>query len=157
MRVEHAHTSLRSKVQTNDTHLIYNKTILVASEMLSKPCHQSRVATWPCTHVVLPCWSLPHSPPPGYNSQEEEDALEQASATARVSRDTPHTVRSPSCLPVLLKCCFVHTLNKGEIAIMHIQNELKPNMTRQLWICSNWWIRHFSTSPLFPLLTEKSS
>lgn len=50
-----------------------------------------------------------------------------------------------------------HALSEGEVAIMHIQNEPKPNMTRQLWICTNWRIGHFSTSPLSPLLTEKSN
>lgn len=44
-------------------------------------------------------------------------------------------------------------LSQGEVAIMHIQKATKPNMTRQYWICTNWWIRHFS--PLLP--AEKSN
>lgn len=55
----------------------------------------------PCTHVVLPDWSLPQSPSPGCSSQKDEDEPVQASATVQArggsgSLHTSHPLRQVS-------------------------------------------------------------
>lgn len=146
--------SLWSKIQTsyiNDTRLIHHKNIL-AFGMPLKSFHQSGAASRLYAHAVLPRWSLPRSPPPALaarrrrrrtrTSRRRHQPRQGAAATPR-TRHAAHPFCRFSWVAVLFPA-----LSKGEIAIMHIQNELKPNMTRQLWICTNWWIRRFSTSPL---------
>lgn len=145
---------LWSKIQTsyiNDTHSIHHKNIL-AFGMPLKSFHQSGAASRPYAHVVLPRWSLPRSPPLALaaqrrrrrrrTSRRRHQPRQGAAAAPRTRR-----AAQPFCRFSWITVLFP-ALSKGEIAIMHIQNELKPNMTRQLWICTNWWIRRFSTSPL---------
>jgi len=119
-----------------------------------RPLHQSRAASRPSARVVPPRWSLPWRPAAMVRRKRMSWCGRHSHGTG--PQRQLHAARPISLLPALLKCGFVPCVKQRGNCNHAYTEWAEANMTRQLWMRANWWMRDVSTSPLSPLLTNPS-